>query len=313
MEEAHIILKETGVALPFDTDLLAGHLRDSSRAMYARDIASYVAFAAQERLNPLEATTFARWRAALASSPNAYSPNTINRMLSAVKRLMKEAAEQGKLDPETAAAFAERRGVSTKALKERLKAHARTYIAPEDMRAMIAQADVSTLKGKRDAALLHTLASSGIRLTEAASLKVDQIKASSVNGKSGYVLEVLGKTDETPREAPLSGEAKQAIDTWLAARPIPSLYIFTALNGRGNRWTARRVAEENVEKTVRQYAERAGLWHVKPHDFRRFVGTQLARQDIRKAQKALGHKSIETTARHYVLDRLEPGWTDDLY
>jgi len=52
---------------------------------------------------------------------------------------------------------------------------------------------------------------------------------------------------------------------------------------------------------------------VKPHDFRRFVGTQLATRNIRLAQKALGHKSIETTARHYVLDELEVGLTDGLY
>jgi integrase len=53
--------------------------------------------------------------------------------------------------------------------------------------------------------------------------------------------------------------------------------------------------------------------NTKPHDVRRFVGTQLAKWDIRKAQKALGHKRIDTTAQHYVLDELEEGLTDDLY
>jgi hypothetical protein len=43
------------------------------------------------------------------------------------------------------------------------------------------------------------------------------------------------------------------------------------------------------------------------------VGTQLAKKDIRKAQKALGHKRIDTTAKHYILDELEEGLTDDLY
>ncbi len=33
--------------------------------------------------------------------------------------------------------------------------------------------------------------------------------------------------------------------------------------------------------------------------------TQLTKVDIRKAQKALGHKRIDTTARHYVLDDIE--------
>jgi hypothetical protein len=43
------------------------------------------------------------------------------------------------------------------------------------------------------------------------------------------------------------------------------------------------------------------------------VGTQRAKRDSRKAQKALGHKRIDTTAQHYVLDELEEGLTDNLY
>jgi hypothetical protein len=39
----------------------------------------------------------------------------------------------------------------------------------------------------------------------------------------------------------------------------------------------------------------------------------LTTDDIRKAQKALGHKRIDTTAQQYVLDELEEGLTDDLY
>src|SRR5579862_9749744 len=143
------------------------------------------------------------------------------------------------------------------------------------MRRLAAKPDISTLKGLRDAALLHTLASSGIRLAEAASLKGEQIKETIVNGKRGYVLEVCGKTDDTPREAPLSAEAYTALQAWVDARPILSDYLFIASNGRGQRWTSRPMAEENIQKTIRQYAEALGLAHVKPHDFRRFVGTQL--------------------------------------
>jgi len=68
-----------------------------------------------------------------------------------------------------------------------------------------------------------------------------------------------------------------------------------------------------VWQAVQRYAAAAGLRHVKPHDFRRFVGTELARTNIRQAQKALGHTRIETTAKHYVLDELEVGLTDGLY
>jgi len=57
---------------------------------------------------------------------------------------------------------------------------------------------------------------------------------------------------------------------------------------------------------VQKYACQVGLVHVNPHDFRRFVGTELAKRDLRQAQ-------IETTARHDVLDTLEGGLTDGLY
>jgi integrase len=108
------------------------------------------------------------------------------------------------------------------------------------------------------------------------------------------------------------------IDTWVLARPVTSVYIFTTFqaHGRGPERsvpTDRPMDASAVWRVVRSYAEAAGLAGVKPHDFRRFVGTQLTAGDIRKAQKALGHKRIDTTARHYVLDELEPGLTDDLY
>lgn len=90
------------------------------------------------------------------------------------------------------------------------------------------------------------------------------------------------------------------IDRWMNSRPRP------ACNGDP-------LSETAVWKIVTGYAEQCGLKWIKPHYFRRFVGTQLAAKDIRKAQVALEHKSIEITVRHYVLDELEVGLTDHLY
>ena len=70
-----------------------------------------------------------------------------------------------------------------------------------------------------------------------------------------------GKTDTRNREAPFSVEAYEAIQAWVSAR-----------------------ASAGVSS---EYSE--------PHDFRRFVETNLAKKDPRQAQKALGHKSIDTT------------------
>jgi integrase len=293
--------------LTFTPDILAGQLAPSSIAKYRQDFTAYLAYADGPG-TALDAATFARWRAWLAQE-TSYSPHTINRMLAAIKRLMKEAASQGYITYEQSAAFERIEGVKPRALRERLKQHSRTRISREDMRRLCEAPDRSTLVGARDAALLATLASSGIRESEAASLTTGQIEQ---RGK-GYILVVKGKTDTDPREAPLSMEAYDLILAWLRQRPILSPNVFTSFAGRGNRATDKAMSSVAVWQVVQKYARACGLEHIKPHDFRRFLGTQLARRDIRLAQKALGHKNINTTAKHYDLDELEAGLTDGLY
>lgn len=295
-------------ALPSIEGLLAGQLAQSSIDMYKRDIAAYTTFAAGRGLPERDPMTLVAWRDDLALHSDM-SPNTINRMLAAVRRLVKEAALRKLIDPSLRVAFADVPGVKTKALKSRLKVNSRTRISPEDMRRLCDAPDTTTLIGARDTALLAVLASSGIRASEAATLTLEQIEK---RGR-GFIIRVRGKTDTEYRDAHLSPEAYRRINDWLQRRPVLSPYIFTTFSTRGAIPSPEPMSEVSVWNIVTRYAKACGLAHVKPHDFRRFVGTQLASKDIRKAQKALGHKSIEVTARHYVLDELEVGLTDNLY
>jgi integrase/recombinase XerD len=290
--------------------LLAGRLAASTVAMYTRDCAAYVAFCGYDGVLAVEAETLRRWRTYLVED-TALSPHTINRMLAAVKRVLKEAAVRGVVAREVGGAFSEVEGVSVAALRQRLKATARVRLTPAQMRQLCEAPDPATLLGLRDRALLATLAGSGCRISEVVALTVGQLSARD----GGYVLQVLGKGQAAPREAPLSREAYAHLQTWLAARAarggVETPVIFTAF--AGPRPAARRLTAGAAWCAVRKYALQCGLPAVKPHDFRRFVGTQLAKRDIRQAQKALGHKRLETTAQHYVLDELQVGLTDGLY
>jgi integrase len=130
----------------------------------------------------------------------------------------------------------------------------------------------------------------------------------------GYQVQIIGKNDIEYRNAPLKPEAYQAIQTWLKDRPVDSDFVFTSFEGRGeDRLSERAMNTASIWRTVKAYADQCGLEHIKVHDFRRFVGTQLAKKDPHAAQKALGHKDISTTFNHYVLNKLEVGITDDLY
>jgi len=290
--------------------LLAGRLAASTVAMYTRDCAAYVAFCGYDGMLAVQAETLRRWRAYLVED-TALSPHTINRMLAAVKRVLTEAALRGVIPREVGGALREVEGVSVAALRQRLKATARVRLTPAQMRRLCEAPDPVTRLGLRDRALLATLAGSGCRISEVVALTVGQLSARD----GGYVLQVLGKGQAAPREAPLSREAYAHLQAWLAARAaqagVETPVIFTAF--AGPRPTARRLTARAAWCAVRKYALQCGLPAVKPHDFRRFVGTQLAKRDIRQAQKALGHKRLETTAQHYVLDELQVGLTDGLY
>jgi len=287
-----------------DPTILTGHLAPASLTKYVQAYLTFCGTPAQA----LEATSLARWRTYLAQH-TTLSPHTINRQLAAVKRLVKEAEAQGYVAVGTAAAFASVSGVKPQALKHRLHATARTRIPPGQMRLLCNAPDPQTLRGRRDRALLATLASSGCRVSEVVALTASQI----ISRTGRFVVQVLGKNQTAPREAPLSQEAYMLIEAWLARRPVASAALFTSFAGRGVRPTTQPMSTTAVWQAVQRYAAVVGLQHVKPHDFRRFVGTELAKKDLRQAQKALGHKSIETTAKHYLLDDLEVGLTDGLY
>jgi site-specific recombinase XerD len=296
------------VEVPKLEHILAGRLAPSSIAMYKRDVKAYTDYAASHNMLWIDPKTLVSWRDELALDGDM-SPNTINRMIAAVKRIIREMAAREMITEEESIKFDRVHGVKVKSLKNRLKKHARTRITKEDMRRLCESPDKTTLIGLRDKALLAVLASSGIRASEAATLTVEQIE----KHEKGYTLKVCGKTDTEYRDAHLSVEAYQCVQEWIEQRPIKSSYIFTAFNTRGVLPLDNPVSEVTVWNIVQRYADQCEIPNIKPHDFRRFLGTQLAAVDIRKAQKALGHQSIETTARHYVLDELEVGLTDNLY
>lgn len=295
----------------FDVSILAGRIAPSTIELYRRDFEEYQAFAVAWAA-AIAPETLARWRTVMAQA--SCSPNTINRKLSAVRSVMKAAAEQGYISHEAAQRFRVVEGVKVRALRERLKPDSRTMITAADMRRLCDAPNVATLAGKMHRALLLTLASSGLRISEAISLTPRQIERHQKDRKSGYLISVVGKTDTDARLVPLSPEAHEAIQAWISARKIETPWIFTGFTGRGSREPREgRIHSVSAWKIVKRYAKKCGLVSIKPHDFRRFVGTSLAKTDPRQAQKVLGHKDINTTYAHYVLDEMEIGLTDNLF
>ena len=77
-------IRKAEIITPFDALLLAGQLAQSSIDRYKLDFTQYAEYAGSALL---DFATFAQWCTHLASNTRM-SPNTINRMMSAVKRIM---------------------------------------------------------------------------------------------------------------------------------------------------------------------------------------------------------------------------------
>ena len=310
----------------FDTSILAGTKSPNTIAQYKMHFAAYVLFAGSFAA-AMQPATLARWRQSLYETgytlPNGqtaqYSVGSINLRLASVRGLLAAAAEQGYITTELSEQFRHVKGLKQAANKERRRASARTPISPAQMRAIVEQPDTDTLAGMMHHALLKTLAGCGMRITEAVTLKRSQIRwePDGEDGKAGWVADIAGKNKSEATARPLDKGAVVAIEAWLQARSaagIESEYIFTGFTGRGDS----RIGDQPINRVsawqmVQRYALLAGCPNVKPHDLRRFVGTRLAKKDIRLAQKQLGHARLETTAQHYVLDGVHTGATDDLY
>lgn len=317
--------RRTRELLGWNDSILAGQVASSTRKQYTEDFFDYLRYARNAQ-DALASAIFSQWRTDLVERvylvpdkenpgeivEKQLSPNTINRMLAAVRHMMMEAEEKRLVPTGTFEQFNRVRGVSIKGLKDRLKPNARVRITPHEMRMLTEQPDVERLLGLRDLALLHTFGN-GPRISEICDITRNRLRP---RGR-GYVVEVRGKNKTEYRDVPLTREAYIAIQTWLAARPIESPYIFTRFNGRGEgihiRLSAEPLTRQGAWKIIKGYTVKIGLPDVKPHDLRRLVGTELARKNPRIGQLVLGHASIETFYKHYVLDEIPEDATEGLY
>jgi site-specific recombinase XerD len=140
----------------------------------------------------------------------------------------------------------------------------------------------------RDRALLETLFSTGLRVSELCALprRMDLVRGE---------LSVRGKGDKL-RIVFLSDGAKTAIKRYLEKRTDPEEYLFASFSRAGK--VIGRITSRTVERLVDRYARKAGIAkRVHPHQIRHSFATDLLINgaDLRSVQALLGHANVSTT------------------
>ncbi len=166
--------------------------------------------------------------------------------------------------------------------------------------------NVSTIKGRRDAALLEFLYGSGARVSETVGVNLSDLDLDD------RVAVVTGKGDKQ-RMIPLGGKAITALREWLPDR-LSLLRrsehgdpVFLNLRGR-------RLSRQGAFDVVKKNASLAGIEPsmVSPHVLRHSAATHMveAGADLRTVQEILGHATISTTQ---VYTRVSPAHLVEIY
>mgnify|MGYP002514906584 CR=1 FL=1 len=162
-------------------------------------------------------------------------------------------------------------------------------LSEDEIDSIIGSVDISSWQGKRDRAILEVMYGCGLRVSEAAGLKI-----SALFLDEGFI-RIIGKGNKE-RLTPIGEMASDALTAYLEERPAPTSKAaddLVFLNRFG-----KAISRVSLFKIVKKHTLAAGITkEVSPHTFRHSFATHLIEHgaDLRVVQEMLGHENIATT------------------
>jgi integrase/recombinase XerD len=266
-------------------------LSDHSVQAYGRDLELLTRYLKEKKKNAgpgeivlKDLQQFVKWIAGLGMSDTSQA-----RIISGIKTFYKYCLLEdiSKTDP------------STLLESPKLKRALPDTLHFDEIEKMIAAIDLSKPEGGRNKAILETLYSCGLRVSELVGLRISQLYL-----EVGYI-RVLGKGDKE-RLVPIGKSAAKYINIYrknirvhIPVKKGNEDMLF--LNKRGS-----QLSRVMIFYIIRDLAAKAGINKtVSPHTFRHSFATHLIEggADLRAVQEMLGHESITTTEIYTHLDR----------
>jgi len=175
------------------------------------------------------------------------------------------------------------------------RSHSMVFLNQEQLGRLLSAPPTDNLQGLRDRAVMETLFSTGLRVSEAAGLNRDQIDLNrrefSVIGKGGRARVVF-----------LSVRAADWLTRYLKQRRDHLAPLFIRFAGKKPDPSARdesfRLTPRSIERMLTKYRKISGLSvNITPHGLRHTFATDLLQggADLREVQELLGHKNVATT------------------
>lgn len=173
------------------------------------------------------------------------------------------------------------------------------FLTVPEIQLILDAIDVSTPEGQRNKAIIETMYSCGLRVSEVTGLLISNIFADA------EFIRVIGKGSKE-RLIPIGAEALKYIRIYLEEVRVHQPHVkgyedILFLNRRG-----KQLSRVMIFIIIKELARRAGITkNISPHTFRHSFATHLVEggADLRAVQEMLGHESITTTEIYTHLDR----------
>jgi integrase len=259
---------------------------EHSRRNYAKALDELFAFSAEKR-QPLSRDLLMAYRAKMIE--RKLSPSTINVRLSAVRKLIGEAKRNGILNGEQAAQLADIPNIRQQGTR------LGNWLTREQAKELLTVPDRTTLKGKRDYAILSLLTGCALRRAELAALNLEDIQ----QREGRWVIADLCGKGGRIRTVAVPLWVKKAIDEWTVDAGLRQGRLLRAVQKNG-RVVGERLSDWAIWSVVETSAKAIGIEHFGAHDLRRTCA-KLCRKsggDLEQIKFLLGHASIQTTERY---------------
>jgi len=257
-------------------------------AAYRSDLEQFLAFASSGDHIPSPADVDRLLvRRYLALLHKRLGKTSIGRKLSALRALFRYLVREGVVEANPAEL------VSAPRKEKKVPFH----LNIDQVSALMEAPTAGTLLSLRDRAVLETLYSCGVRVSELVAMNVADLDL------DGGLARVLGKGGKE-RIVPVGSYARQALSLYLSERGKPAAEEPLILNAQGGRLTRRSVGRI-VDSHMLLIAS---MRKASPHTLRHTFATHLLEggADLRAIQELLGHSSLSTTQKytHVSIDKL---------
>ncbi|MGM9871088.1 MAG: site-specific tyrosine recombinase [Muribaculaceae bacterium] len=262
--------------------LLERGLSDNSRQAYVHDVEKLLVFLATDSgMPPVDGITEKHLQTFAASLHDVgIGARSQARIISGLRSFFKYLRLERIIDTDPTAMLE----------SPRLGLHLPEVLTVDEIDAMESAVDLSSPTGQRNLAIIETLYSCGLRVSELCNLAMSRISRSD-----GMII-IDGKGNKQ-RIVPVSDSALREIDLWLEDRSSIQLkpgeedILFVSARGR-------RLTRVMVFYIIRELAEKTGIRRtISPHTLRHSFATHLLEggANLRAIQMMLGHESIATT------------------